>query len=79
VVTTVGESDMDRRSLLTLLLVSPAALAGWRRDNKEKCARIDARLKDIERRRRMGYSAKEGRKQVEQREKLRATRREECR
>lgn len=70
---------MKRRSLLLALLVAPAAVAGWRRDNAELCARIDAKLKDIEAQRRIGYTPKRGRALQARREQLTAQRRERCR
>lgn len=73
---------MTRRDLLTALLATLTASAGaggWRRDNRELCARLDARLKEIEARRRAGYTAAQGRKLVEQKTKLAGQRRENCR
>lgn len=70
---------MKRRTLLALLLLGPPALAGWRRENRDECARLDARLKELEAQRRMGYTAKQGRRLEAQREKLAQKRREQCR
>jgi len=73
---------MTRRDLLTVLIASIAATAGadgWRRDNRELCARLDGRLKEIEARRRAGYTAAEGRKLAAQQRKLAGQRRENCR
>jgi hypothetical protein len=69
---------MDRRLFLGLFISLPAA-AAWRRDNREKCARIDERLKDVDSQRRAGYTAKQGRRLRERRDKLERTRREMCR
>ncbi len=70
---------MNRRALLSMLLLAPPAFAAWRRDNKEQCGRIDAQLKDIETQRRAGYTPKQGRRLEAQREKLTQQRRELCR
>lgn len=68
---------MNRR-LLCLLLLSASAL-GRRRENPEKCARLDARLREIQSRRRAGYRAAQGRKLRNQQVKLEQERREGCR
>jgi hypothetical protein len=81
------ESDMDRRVFLSILvsccvgaeLLSRPAIAAWRRDNKDECARVDDGLKEIEARRRAGYTAKQGRRLLERRAKLEQKRREKCR
>jgi hypothetical protein len=70
---------MQRRSLLTLLLLAVPALAGRRRDNAEQCERIDARLSDIDAQRRLGYTPRRGRMLAAQREKLAQQRRDKCR
>jgi hypothetical protein len=70
---------MHRRSVLSLFLLPMIAHAGWRRENHDACARIDARLDQIEARRRAGFGAREGRRLQAQREKLEAQRRQLCR
>ncbi len=72
---------MHRRDFIGLgiALVTVPAAAEWRRDNEDECARIDAKLKDIETQRRMGYTPKQGRRLQSQREKLAQKRREKCR
>ena len=68
---------MRRRTLLAALALLPlAAAAGWRRETEEPCARIDRQLKEIEAERRVGYTAKRGRKLELQRDKLVQKRRE---
>jgi hypothetical protein len=69
---------VHRRTFLALLLSAPAA-AEWRRDNREECARIDQKLKEIESERRAGYTAKQGRRLAVRREGLEHKRRERCR
>lgn len=69
---------MNRRLLCLMLLAQPA-MAEWRYENVEKCAKLDARLRDISSRRRAGYSAAEGRKLRTQQEKLEQQRRKDCR
>jgi hypothetical protein len=67
-------------ALVALATVAvPAARAGWRRDNREACAKLDERLKDIERQRRAGYTPKQGRALAAKREDLEQERREKCR
>ena len=39
---------MNRRVFVCLLLAATPAVADWRRDNKEECARIDEKLKEIQ-------------------------------
>ena len=70
---------MDRRLFLGLLLLVTPAVAEWRRDNKDECGRLDEKLKDIENQRRIGYTAKQGRRLQARREKLEEQRREKCR
>jgi hypothetical protein len=70
---------MNRRIFLGLLLAAGPALAEHRRDNREACARIDQRLKDIQSERRLGYTAKRGRKLQAQRDSLEEKRRLKCR
>jgi len=70
---------MDRRWFLALVWLTTAAAAEWRRDNKDECARLDEKLKDIENQRRAGYTPKQGRRLQAQREKLEEKRREKCR
>jgi hypothetical protein len=64
---------------LGLMLLSAPVAADWRRDHKDECGRIDAKLKDIETQRRIGYTPKQGRRLQAQREKLELKRREQCR
>jgi hypothetical protein len=61
------------------VLDTRAAHAEWRRDNREACAKLDDRLKDIENRRRAGYTAKQGRTLATKREAIEQQRREKCR
>lgn len=68
---------MNRR-LLCLLLLSASAF-GRRRESPDKCARLDARLREIQSRRRAGYRAAQGRKLRNQQVKLEQERREGCR
>ncbi len=71
---------MHRRALIAALALAPlAATAGRRRENEEPCARIDRRLKEIEAERRIGYTARRGRKLELQRDRLVQKRRELCR
>jgi len=77
---------MDRRTFLACALLAtstltatPVARGAWRRDNREACAKLDARLKDVEAQRRMGYTAKQGRKLAARREELEQQRRDQCR
>lgn len=65
-------------SLSWWVFFSPAH-ADWRRDNKDECARIDARLVEIATKRRAGYGAEQGRRLQTQREELEKKRREKCR
>lgn len=67
-------------ALVTLALsAAPATHAEWRRDNREACAKLDERLKDIDRQRRAGYTAKQGRALAAKREDVEQQRREKCR
>lgn len=68
---------MNRR-LLCLLLVTAPALAR-RQENAETCARLDARLREIQSRRRAGYRAAQGRKLRDRQIRLEQQRREGCR
>ena len=70
---------MDRRWFLGLIWLTAAAAAEWRHDNKEECARLDEKLKDIENQRRAGYTPKQGHRLQAQRQKLEEQRREKCR
>lgn len=73
---------MNRRLIclmsLSMLLTAPA-MAEWRHENPEECAKLDARLREIDSRRRAGYSAAQGRQLQAQREKLEQRRRKICR
>jgi hypothetical protein len=73
------ERIMNRRLFVCLLLAAAPAVADWRRDHKEECARVDEKLKEIETQRRMGYTPKQGRTLEAKREKLEQKRREMCR
>lgn len=68
---------MNRR-LICLLLFSAPALAR-QRENAEKCARLNARLREIQSRRRAGYRAAQGRKLRDQQIRLEQERRAGCR
>lgn len=76
---------MDRRTFLACALLAlatsaaPGARGAWRRDNREACAKLDARLKEVESQRRMGYTAKQGRTLAARREALEQQRRDQCR
>ena len=70
---------MNRRCFLGIAMLATPAAAEWRRDNKEQCERIDDKLKNIEDQRRVGYTPKQGRRLLAQRDKLEEQRREKCR
>jgi hypothetical protein len=71
---------MRRRSFIGFLLLLPVtAAAGRRRDNPEACERLDEALKRIESQRRAGYTAKQGRRLLEQRREAEQKRRDLCR
>ena len=70
---------MNRRLFVCLLLAAAPVAAERRRDNKEECARVDEKLKEIETQRRIGYTPKQGRALEARREKLEQKRREHCR
>lgn len=74
---------MNHRPLLVflpcLLLMGTPATAEWRRDNREACERLDEKLRQIQDRRRSGYTPSQGRKLEAQRKEAEEKRRNLCR